>query len=137
MAEAALVPELIVSDIEASTRFYVDVLGFGVRHERVEERFVYLEREGAELMLEQSTGRRFLDGELVQPYGRGMNLQIAVADVSALYERVQASGASVLVPIEERWYRRNAELLGVRQFVVRDPDGYLLRFAEDFETKPA
>lgn len=66
-----------------------------------------------------------------------MNLQIAVADVGALYERVQASGASVLVPIEERWYRRNAELLGVRQFVVRDPDGYLLRFAEDFETKPA
>lgn len=134
---AALVPELIVSDIEASTRFYVDVLGFGVRYERVEERFVYLEREGAQLMLEQSTGRQFLDGELEQPYGRGMNLQIAVADGGALYERVQASGASVLVPIEERWYRRNAELLGVRQFVVRDPDGYLLRFAEDFETKPA
>lgn len=71
MAEAALVPELIVSDIEASTRFYVDVLGFGVRYERVEERFVYLEREGAELMLEQSTGRRFLDGELEQPYVAG------------------------------------------------------------------
>jgi len=137
VAEAALVPELIVSDIEASTRFYVDVLGFGVRYERVEERFVYLEREGAELMLEQPTGRSFLDGELEQPYGRGMNLQIAVADARALYERVQASGASVLVPIEERWYQRNTELLGVRQFVVRDPDGYLLRFAEDFETKPA
>ncbi len=134
---AALVPELIVSDIEVSTRFYLDVLGFAVRYERPEERFVYLEREGAELMLEQSTGRRFVDGALEQPYGRGMNLQIAVTDAVALYERVQASGASVLLPLEERWYRRDAELLGVRQFVVRDPDGYLLRFAEDFATKPA
>ena len=134
---AALVPELIVSDITQGRRFYLDVLGFEVRYERVEERFVYLEREGAELMLEQPTRRQFLVGELEQPYGRGMNLQIEVSDVDALYERVCASGASVPVPLEERWYRRDAELLGVRQFVMLDPDGYLLRFAEDFGTKPA
>ena len=29
---------------------------------------------------------------------------------------------------EESWYRRGSEENGNRQFVVADPDGYLLRF---------
>lgn len=49
----ALVPELICSDIARSRAFYCDVLGFSVVYERPGERFVYLEREGAEIMLEQ------------------------------------------------------------------------------------
>jgi catechol 2,3-dioxygenase-like lactoylglutathione lyase family enzyme len=34
---AALVPELLVSDLVASRRFYCDVPGFAVRYERPEE----------------------------------------------------------------------------------------------------
>src|SRR4051812_33368173 len=59
---ARLVPELICADIERSVRFYTGVLGFHVRYARPEERFAYLEREGAEIMLEQPTGRMFLVG---------------------------------------------------------------------------
>ncbi|HEY0476960.1 MAG TPA: hypothetical protein VGD37_05520 [Kofleriaceae bacterium] len=33
--------------------------------------------------------------------------------------------------MEERWYRRNDHEVGNRQFVVADPDGYLLRFFGD------
>ena len=53
---APLVPELDVTDLDASLAFYCDVLGFQVRYLRPEERFAYLKREDAELMLEEAAG---------------------------------------------------------------------------------
>ena len=131
MTSARLVPELICSDIDASLAFYVGVLGFTVLYQRAEERFAYLDREGAQLMLEQPTGRTFLTAEVVRPYGRGVNFQIEVADVDALYAAVRAAGAEVVLPMEEKWYRVDAVEAGNRQFVVADPDGYLLCFFQD------
>jgi len=137
MAAALLVPELYCSDLERSVAFYVGVLGFTVAYERPEERFVYLQREGAQLMLEQPTGRTFLAADLEHPYGRGINLQIEVTDVASLYAAVQAAAWPVFLQLETRWYRRDEVLLGNRQFVVQDPDGYLLRFFEDLGSRPA
>lgn len=87
----------------------------------------------AELMLEQPTrsSRTFLAAPLTHPRGIGINLQIAATDVEALCKRCQDAGLNVLLSLEERWYRRGDTELGNRQFVVADPDGYLLRFAED------
>lgn len=134
---AKLVPELVCRDIAVSLRFYRDLLGFSLRYARPEERFAYLEREGAELMLEQPTGRAFLAAEPAFPYGRGINLQIEVSAVDPLHAAVQAAGAPLFLPLEERWYRRDAEETGNRQFVVMDPDGYLLRFFQDLGLRPA
>jgi catechol 2,3-dioxygenase-like lactoylglutathione lyase family enzyme len=136
VARPKLVPELICSDIKRSLRFYTDVLGFAVLYDRPEERFAYLDRGGVHLMIEQPTERAFLAGELAHPYGRGMNLQIEVQDVDALYAAVTTAGAPIYLPIEERWYRRHSTLVGNRQFVVQDPDGYLLRLYEDLGRKP-
>jgi hypothetical protein len=113
------------------------VLGFTIAFQREEDRFVYLEREGAELMLEQPLGRSFVAAELQQPYGRGVNFEIEVSDVDRLHEAVIASGAPVYLPLEEKWYRRDDVLLGNRQFIVQDPDGYLLRFFQDLGTRLA
>jgi hypothetical protein len=33
--------------------------------------------------------------------------------------------------IEEKWYRANDVELGNRQFIILDPDGYMLRFFQD------
>jgi catechol 2,3-dioxygenase-like lactoylglutathione lyase family enzyme len=136
MAAAKLVPELYCSDIERSVTFYVDLLGFVVRFARPEERFVYLDREGAELMLEQPTTRMFLAGQLEHPYGRGVNFQIEVGDVAILYTRVKESGWPVFLELEDRWYRQDELELGNRQFVIQDPDGYLLRFFQDLGSRP-
>jgi catechol 2,3-dioxygenase-like lactoylglutathione lyase family enzyme len=132
-----LVPELVVSDLARSLAFYRDVLGFLVLYERPEERFAYLDREGAQLMLEQPGGRSFVAGDLLHPYGRGVNLQIEASDIAPLYERVCALAEPPYLALEDRWYRRDATLLGSRQFVVADPDGYLLRFFEDIGERPA
>jgi catechol 2,3-dioxygenase-like lactoylglutathione lyase family enzyme len=134
---APLVPELICSDIERSLHFYVSMLGFTVLYARPEERFAYLEREGAQLMIEQPTGRAFLAGDLAHPFGRGINLQIRVSDVDALHARVYAAGLPLYLPLEEIWYRRDQVRLGNRQFIVQDPDGYLLRLYSDLGSRPA
>lgn len=126
---ARLVPELDVSDLGRSLSFYVDLIGFSVAYTRPEERFAYLDLAGAELMLEQigGPGRRFNSAPLVFPYGRGLNLQIEVPNVDAIYDRVRRAGIAPLIALEERWYRVDGTEAGNRQFVVADPDGYLLR----------
>ena len=132
-----LVPELVCSDLARSLSFYVGILGFAVAYERPERRFAYLEREGAELMLQEPGVRVFVVGDLQQPYGRGVNLQIEASDVDRLYEAVIAAGATLYLLMEEKWYRRDEVLLGNRQFIVLDPDGYLLRFFQDLGSRPA
>ena len=42
-----------------------------------------------------------------------------------------AANATIFLPIESRWYRVDEHHEGNRQFVVQDPDGYLLRFWSD------
>jgi lactoylglutathione lyase len=129
---AKLVPELVCSNFAESLRFYTGLLGFGVLYSRPEERFAYLERDGAELMLEQSVGRDRLwpRAELAYPFGRGINFQIEVADAERLHAAILAAGVAVYLPLEERWYRRKSDEIGVRQFAIQDPDGYLLRFSQ-------
>ncbi|MFN8389957.1 MAG: VOC family protein [Bdellovibrionota bacterium] len=128
-----LIPELDVIDLDVSLKIYVDVFGFTVLYDRPEERFVMLGLEGAALMLEEAAGpgRRFRPAPLERPLGRGVNFQIQVSGVDALYQRVIKSGLEIIIPLEERWYRRGEHELGNRQFVVADPDGYLMRFFSD------
>jgi hypothetical protein len=54
-----------------------------------------------------------------------------VENADKLHDRVLAAGSPIFLPMEERWYRLNNEESGNRQFVVMDPDGYLLRFWHD------
>jgi lactoylglutathione lyase len=132
-----LVPELISSDLGRSLAFYTGVLGFRIRHERPAERFAHLERDGAGLMIEQplTHDRLFPRAELSHPYGRGVNLEIDVDNVDPLHEAALAAGAEIVLALEERWYERGTELLGVRQFALADPDGYVLRLSERVGTR--
>jgi catechol 2,3-dioxygenase-like lactoylglutathione lyase family enzyme len=126
-----LVPELDVTDLDRSLAFYVDTLGFRILYQRPEERFVFLDFHGAELMLEEAAGpgRRIRTGRLERPFGRGVNFQIACADPLALEQRLSDRGVAPLLPLEERRYRRDATEIRLRQIWVEDPDGYVLRFA--------
>jgi catechol 2,3-dioxygenase-like lactoylglutathione lyase family enzyme len=145
-----LVPELDVTALGASVRFYADVLEFRVLFERPAERFAYLERNGVELMIQEAAGpgRRFRTAPLELPCGRGVNFQLRVDDVDAILARAVAAGVDIVVPIEERWYRVDvAERggrwkatgpteVGNRQFVLADPDGYLWRPYRDLGVRP-
>ena len=133
-----LVPEFDVLDLAVSLAFYVGILEFELVFERPAERFAYLDLDGAHLMLEEATGpgRRFHTAALEYPFGRGVNLQIAVSDVEALYERTRSAGCAPVIALEERRYQAGSRSILQRQFVVRDPDGYLLRFSESVDSRP-
>jgi lactoylglutathione lyase len=63
-------------------------------------------------------------------------LEIQVTDVDKLHAAVVGAGKDLFLPLEERWYRRETHEMGVRQFAVQDPDGYLIRLAQDIGTRP-
>ncbi len=130
-----LIPELLCSDLNRSLEFYCDVLGLSVVYDRMEDKFAFLEINGAQLMLQEYSGgvRSWVNGYLENPYGRGMNLQIEVTGIDIIYKRIEAD--SIFMSIENKWYRVAEKFLGNRQFIITDPDGYLLRFFEDLGFK--
>ncbi|MFP3861462.1 VOC family protein [Pseudomonas capeferrum] len=133
-----LVPELIVSDLTRSLAFYCDILGFKVEYERPEDHFAFLSFGGSQLMLEQDwhSESPWRVGPLEPPYGRGINLSIECPNASALVSTLKAAGYPLRNPVEEHWYRSGELLFGQRNFLLLDPDGYLLRFAEAIGSKP-
>ncbi|MFY0679445.1 MAG: VOC family protein [Thalassovita sp.] len=133
MSPNALVPEMAVKDYAASRAFYLDLLGFSLCYERPEEGFGYFTLGTAELMLDEiGLGRTFDDGHIPTSYpaGRGVNLQIRCAAVDPILKRLAAAKVALYLAPEVAWYRVHGEQQGQRQFVVADPDGYLLRFWE-------
>lgn len=131
----ALVPELTVSDLEKSLEFYLG-LGFKVEYNRLEQGFVFLSREGAQLMLEQFHPEGWNVAELEKPFGRGINFQIEAGDIGPMLEALNAVSHPLYRPRQERWRRVGDEEIGEVEFLVQDPDGYLLRFSQHLRNRP-
>lgn len=130
-AWAGFVPELIASDIAASRHFWCDLCGFAVAYERPEDGFLYLDHSGRQVMLEQiMPGRRWVTAPLERPFGRGINFQITLDDIEPIRASLTAAGWPLYLEPEEVWYRAGTKQVGVRQFLVQDPDGYLIRFSQ-------
>lgn len=131
--KTTLTPELKVTSFKASLDFYTRLAGFEVLYDRPEEDFAMLGINGARLMIEGLTdkSRTWRVGLLEKPFGRGMHFQIEVPDVQSLYQSFKNANWPIFFDMEEKWYRANEKELGNKQFLVQDPDGYLLRFFQD------
>jgi predicted enzyme related to lactoylglutathione lyase len=123
-----MVPELTVTSLQASLGFYITA-GFTVRLRREDPPFAYLELGDAQLMLEQQHTLGWNIEPLDRPLGRGINFQIEVPDADTLLRQLQAIGVAPYRAIKDTWYRvSESQEEGQREFLVQDPDGYLLRF---------
>ncbi|GHB47003.1 glyoxalase [Pseudovibrio japonicus] len=130
---SALVPEFAVSDWFASKHFYCEVLGFECLYERPEEGFCYLSLGAAEIMIDQiGLGRTFDTGHAPKshPFGKGLNVQIEVETIEPLLNALRQANIPLFLQPEDKWYRKGQSEVGNRQFIVADPDGYLLRFCQ-------
>lgn len=131
MTRPVLVPELGVTDLAASLHFWRDLCGFAVIYDRPEDGFACIERDGARIMLDRlGSTRDWLAAPAERPLGRGMNLEVAVATLAPLLAALQGAAWPFFLPVEEKSYRIGAAAVRVRQFIVQDPDGYLVRFSE-------
>ena len=125
-----LIPEMSVTDIQISLHFYTEIIGFTIEYSRPEEKFYFLSLEGSQLMMEE-VNNHWWTGELEHPFGRGLNFQIEISDVSALIGRLKDAGIVLFRPLKESWYRGEGVKFGQLEFLVQDLDGYLLRFIQD------
>ncbi|MGL6237109.1 MAG: bleomycin resistance protein [Segniliparus sp.] len=135
----ALVPELLVADTRRSIEFWCGLCGFAVDYQRPEEGFAYLSLGAAHIMLEQvGFGRNWITARLEPPFGRGVNFQVGVPAVDPILSALHRAGYPLFMPPETKWYRVGGhEEAGVRQFLVADPDGYLVRFQTSLGRRPA
>ena len=124
-----LIPELSVSDINKTREFYVDVLGFKICYERQEDKFIFVEKDGNQIMLEQINGNWNV-GKMEYPFGRGINFEMTISDVDAVYERIEKAGIKLFMKMEVKDYECGNETVHQKQFLIQDPDGYLLRFVD-------
>jgi len=137
MKSNSLIPELSISDFEKSVEFYTKILGFTIEYQRVEEGFAYLSLGEAQIMIDQiGKTRTWKTGDFELPLGRGVNFQIKVIEnIDSMIERLNQNNIELFMEPEEKWYRKDDYEVGNKQFLVQDPDGYLLRFFEDVGTR--
>lgn len=129
------IPELSVSNLENSLAFY-KTLGFKVEYERRENKFIFLSMGEIQFMLQELSDNEKWDlAPLTYPFGNGINFQLEVNSVDRIYSKLKEQNYPIAFDIEENWYRQNDKLLGNKEFLVQDPDGYLLRFSEDLGEK--
>jgi len=127
-----VVPNLIVSHIDASTAFYRDVLGFSLVTTVPEQPpfvFVWLQHGNVSVFLNSAASvAQDLPGLAARPVGGTATLFVMVeADsaekgVDALFSTI-GSRAHVVMPLKDQFY-------GMREFAIEDPDGYVLIFAQ-------
>jgi catechol 2,3-dioxygenase-like lactoylglutathione lyase family enzyme len=118
-------PLIAVTDVEASSRWYQQLLGCQSAHGGSDyERLVC----GGELILQL---HRFevehhhgpIGDPQDKPYGNGVLLWFETEDFEAVWERAQAMGAEVVMPRHVNPNARHWECW------LRDPDGYLIVIA--------
>lgn len=122
-----MIPELSVFDIEQTKRFYND-LGFKIEYERPEEKFVFMSFQDSQFMFEQIHDSGWNIGELIYPLGRGINFSIAVDDIEGLYKLVKTLNLEIYRELNRSIYQVNGTEETQTEFLIQDPNGYLLRF---------
>lgn len=110
---------LAVRDLDESTRFYVDVLGFQRDFGDGSDGWSFLSRDAFKVMLGECR-----DEKPASELGNHSYVAyLIVQGVDQLYEEVSLRGAEVTSqPADEPW--------GLREFSIRTPDGHRIRFGE-------
>ena len=118
-------PHFLVKDVVAAGDYYQDKLGFMIpQYWGDPPTFAMPHRDNFIVMLNQVAG--------LAPHPNGdsevWDAYFWCTGVDELFDEFRASGANIFNEPVDR------ELYGMREFAVRDYDGYLLVFAENIET---
>ena len=67
-------------------------------------------------------------GKLEYPYGNGINISMSVNNIECLYENLKDTKIQFFLELKINEYRVNNKTFQDKEFLIQDPDGYLLRF---------
>ena len=120
-------PYFPVPDVASIGAYYEDVLGFQCEYAAGEPpQFAIYSRNGCAIMF-----RRMADPGLIipnEPQGGTWDVFFWVTDVQALHSELESRSATVVYPPAVQAY-------GMKEFAVRDPNGYVLGFGQEWPTK--
>lgn len=126
---SAMIPELSVFDIEQTKEFYLTSLEFVLEYQRPEEKFIFLSFGDSQMMFEELNENGWNTGNMQYPLGQGVNFSIEVKeDIESYYQRLKARDVSFYRELTTAHYNVNGTICSPQQFIVQDPNGYLLRF---------
>lgn len=122
----SVTPNLLVSNLDRSTAFYRDVLGFTVKQTVPDAApfvFVWLERDGVPVFLNDPKAvEKDVARVSARPFGGTATMFFVITGVDAYHAQV-APRANVVMELKTQFY-------GMREFAIEDPDGHILTFAE-------
>jgi catechol 2,3-dioxygenase-like lactoylglutathione lyase family enzyme len=114
---------LLVEDVRRATDYYRDALGFDVElYDRIPDHYGYASRDGCHVhfaRFERVAPRP--NNEVVPP--DMFDAYFWVDDVENLYAEILERGAEIVRGPVDQGY-------GLREFRVRDPEGYVLAFGQ-------
>ena len=122
----SLIPEFSVSNINKSKEFYQKI-GFCIMYERIEDKFCFLQLEDNQIMIEENNDN-WATGDMEYPFGRGINISMQIKDVEKMYNELKEKGIKMFLDLETHSYRVDDKIYNDKEFLIQDPDGYLLRF---------
>ncbi|WP_330408587.1 VOC family protein [Romboutsia weinsteinii] len=123
-----LIPELTVFNIEETRGFYLNILGFKLEYERIEDNFIFVSFENSQFMFEQLHDDGWNIGDLKYPLGRGINFSIEVKDIDRLYDKLTSNNVTLFRELMVSNYKVGDKIIEQKEFLLQDPNGYLLRF---------
>lgn len=126
----ALIPELSVSDIQSTKQFYISILGFKLEYERTDDKFMFLSYGENQFMFEEIHSQGWNVDILEYPLGRGINLSIVCNDIDMLYHNIKSNNIEIYRELKETVYMCGGKKEVQKEFLIQDPDGYLLRLTE-------
>jgi len=123
-------PILHTDDYEATLNYYRDVLGFAICWSVTGYGPGYgaVERDGVEFNISGKTSD--VDRlRKAQPYNQTCDIYIYVREIDELCNELKSRGADCIYGPEDQAY-------GMREFTIRDINGYKLCFGQDISMDP-
>ncbi|MBI3405380.1 MAG: VOC family protein [Acidobacteria bacterium] len=120
----------LTTDIKKTAEFYRDVLGFSFEQYWGEPPcFVMLRRDDVEFFFTEVSDAKRVRPNSDSPVGEIWDCYVRVEDVDALCAEFKKAGVKIIRGPETAFYE-------MKEFEIRDPNSYILCFAEDVEGKP-
>jgi lactoylglutathione lyase len=121
-----LTPNLVVRNVEASLRFYSEILGLEKAMTVPDESpyiFAAVSNGAVEIFFNDQKTVAAEYPKLAASIGASLTLYMEVDSLQAVFDRVQKAGAKISMPITDQFY-------GMKEFAFGDSDGYTITIAQ-------